>query len=547
MELRPYQLAAVAAVEAELGRVRATLLVLATGLGKTVTFAELAHRCALLGQRVLVLAHRGELLDQAATTLRRFGLTVAVEQADQRVDVGALPQVVVASVQTMRARRLTRFASDAFQLVVIDEAHHATAAGYGAVLAHFAAARVLGVTATPDRGDGVALRHVFESAAFTMDLREGIAGGWLAPIELRSVVVDQLDLTNVCQRAGDFSTDQLERELTRDVVLHAIAAPLAELRAGRQTLVFTAGVKQAHALAELLRHYGVRAAAVDGSMSAGDRTALLERYRTGELEVVCNCALWTEGFDAPETSCIALARPTRSRALLTQMVGRGTRLAPGKASCLVLDFEPQRAGRIRLASPADVLAGKELPDAIVARMLARTRSATCDLGAAIEAGKAELEQEALAIIEAERIAREQQVERIRELGVVYMAPRLDTRALLDAIAEPEAPDWQPQWKRKPASQIQRTALTKAGIKLPRFLSAKDARRLIALVEARRQSGLCTLRQARRLASFGLRDDVTFADAHEAISAIAENAWVPPVWLFNDPRFAREVDANQAAI
>jgi superfamily II DNA or RNA helicase len=539
VELRPYQLEAVDAIRSALTVHRSTLLVLATGLGKTVTFGEVAKRVAARGKRSLVLAHRGELLEQAAVTLRRFGLSVGVEQAERRVDVAALPDVVVASVQTLQPKRLARFAPDTFRLVIVDEAHHATATSYRAVLDHFGDAKVLGVTATPDRGDGVGLKAVFESVAFTMDIREGIAGGWLAPLELRSVVVDELDLTAVIQRAGDFAVGDLERELTRDVVLHGIAAPLAELRAGRQTLVFTAGVAQAHALADLLGHYGVRAAAVDGAMTAGDRAALLARYRTGELEVVCNCALWTEGFDAPETSCIALARPTRSRALLTQMIGRGTRLYPEKAACLVLDFEPQRAGSIRLASPAEVLAGKELPDPLLARLLARSRVGTGELSALIEGARIELQQEALEQLAVQRRAREEQARQIREQGVAYAAPRLDLRTLLDATADNDVGCWRPDTKSRPATPAQLNTLRASGINAPDSITSAEATRLIGVLNERRARGLCTLKQARKLAALGLRDDVTFEDARVAFDAIANNRWKPPAWLYTDPRFTRD--------
>jgi superfamily II DNA or RNA helicase len=267
MELRPYQHEAVAAIRRELDSARSTLPVLATGLGKTVTFTAIARGIVDGGGRVLVVAHRGELLDQAETTLRSFGLHVGLEKGAQRLDPSAPPDVVVASVQTLRGARLEAHAPDAFQLVVIDEAHHATARSYQTVLDHFAPAKVLGVTATPDRADGVGLRNVFDSVAYTYDLRAGIRSGFLVPLELRSVVVDALDLSNVRTLAGELRADELQQELMRDRVLHEVAGPLAELATGRQTLAFVVGVEQAHALAAVLKGYGVSAAAVDGSMT----------------------------------------------------------------------------------------------------------------------------------------------------------------------------------------------------------------------------------------------------------------------------------------
>jgi superfamily II DNA or RNA helicase len=532
LRLRPYQADAVTAIEAQLMAARSTLLVLATGLGKTVTFAAVAQRTAASGGRVLVLAHRSELLDQAARTLRGFGLTVAIERGEDRVDHADLPDVVVASVQTLQRSRLAKIAPDTFALIVVDEAHHATAKSYRAVLDHFATAKVLGVTATPDRADGVGLRAVFESVAFKMELGAGIRGGFLAPIELRSVVVDSLDLSRVHTQAGDLHAGELEAELLHDGVLHEIAGPLAELAAGRQTLAFVVGVAQAHALAEVLTGYGVRAAAVDGSMSTQARADVLDAYRSGWLQLVTNAMLWTEGFDAPETSCIALVRPTRSRALVTQMIGRGTRLANGKASCLVLDFVPGRIARVRLASPADALAGDELPGDLATRVLSATSTGAEPLDVLLERVRAEAAAAEAAKLERERAERAEHQRRIRSVGVFYEAPRLDINDLLDAVTDAgDGGDTS-----NPASLKQVLTLRGAGLEVPDAISKHAASALFNVLEKRRAAGLCTIKQARRLRSYGLRDDVSFADASQALDAIASNGWRPPPALRNDARF-----------
>jgi superfamily II DNA or RNA helicase len=546
MELRPYQLEAIEAVRCELGRVRSTLLVLATGLGKTVAFGGIAERCARRGRRVLVLAHRGELLEQAAATLERFGLSVGIEQGARQVDPLCLPDVVVASVQTLRGKRLARFAPDEFGLVVVDECHHATSPSYRAVLEHFTAAKVLGVTATPDRADGVGLRNVFESVAYRMELGEGIKAGWLSPLELRTVTVDALDISQVRTVAGDFAVGELERELMRDGVLHQVAAPLADLSADRPTIAFVAGVAQAHALAEVLRGYGVTAAAVDGSMSAEQREAVRVAFRSGAVRVVTNAMLWTEGFDAPETSCVALVRPTRSRALVTQMIGRGTRLAEGKGACLVLDFVPGRMARVQLASPADALAGEDLPAGVAAlvrqasggeagELEALIAQARTDQAAAEAAARAaELEHQAAELAERRRL--------VRTVGVVYAAPRMDVAQLLEAMCGREPPGWRPEWQRRGASPGQVAKLRELGFDVPDTLSHRDAKALFDVLDQRRTVGLCTIKQARKLRAYGLRDDVSFADASRALTIIAENGWKPPVWLLSDPAFASECAA-----
>lgn len=519
MDLRPYQMKARDCILAELERVRATLLVLATGLGKTVCFAAVAAAYVSRGQRVLVVAHRSELLDQAAATLERFGLSVAVEQADRHAGDA---DVVVASVQTMRGVRLGSFPVDAFGLVVVDEAHHTAAKTYRALLKHFEAARVLGVTATPDRTDGVGLRASFESVAYRMELGEGIRAGWLARIELRSVVVESLDLSDVHVVAGELHAGELEQELVRDRVLHEVAAPLAELSEGRQTLAFVVGVQQAHALAEVLRSYGVRAAAVAGGMSREARAEVLADYRAGRIQVVCNAMLLTEGFDCPETSCVALVRPTRSRALITQMIGRGTRPAEGKAACLVLDFVPERAGRIRLAAPADALAGKELSAGLAARVRALSRTKAGELEALIQQAQADEQAEAAAEVQ-RRIG--------REFSVAYVAHRMPIEQLLAEVATRDA-------RARPATETQIEALRRAGFDVPTDLTADEAQGLFDVLRERRARGLCTVKQAKLLRRYGLRDDVSFELAGEALSAVAANGWRPPMWLYRDPRFAK---------
>lgn len=487
-ELRRYQLDAVAAIGRELERVRSTLLVLATGCGKTVTFSALARDIVGQGGRVLVLAHRSELLEQAAATLRRLGLRAGIEQAARSVGPLECCDVIVGSVATLQRSRLRSYEPDAFRLVVVDEAHHAPAASYRNVLDYFASAKVLGVTATPDRGDGVGLRAVFESLAYRYELREAIAEGWLAPLEVRAVAVQSLDLSSVRVRAGELAAEELEAELMRDSVLHEIAGPLAELAAGRQTLAFTASVAQAHALAEVLRGRGLRAAAVDGSTPPEQRAQVLEDYRAGRLQLVANAMLWTEGFDDPQTSCIALVRPTTSRALVAQMIGRGTRTAPGKASCLVLDFVPGRMAKVRLASPADVLAGDELE------------------------AEAERERQTEA---KQRLAAEVERRRwIREVGVVYAAPLLSLEELLGHAAR----------SGPPASERQVAALRAAGIPIDRELSRTEAAALFGLLEERRAAGLCTLKQARMLRRYGLPDDVSYEQASAAIDQLARGGW-----------------------
>jgi superfamily II DNA or RNA helicase len=522
IELRSYQAAAVSSIEREFESVRATLIEMATGLGKTVVFSALCSRVVTRGGRCLVLAHREELLAQAERTARAFGMTTGIECGWRHVDPRNIPDATIASVQSLRGKRLETFAPDAFALVVVDEAHHATARSYRTILDHFANAKVLGVSATPERLDRVGLRTVFESVAFRMGLRQGIEQGWLCPLELRSVRVEPLDLSGVRTVHGDLHAAELETELTRDAVLHEIARPLAELSAGRPTLAFTAGVDQAHRLADVLAAYGVRAAAVDGSMCSETRASVLADYRAARVQVVCNCALWTEGFDASETSCIALIRPTRSRSLLLQMLGRGTRRSPetGKTSCLAIDFVPGRFSKVRLASPADALAGEELPDDVLSTVRSLSTGEQREVFAAIEAAQLEVEAVKAAEAAAKEAERATRLKRLRQVDVRYAVAKLDLASLLE-IAEPE-----PSGLRD-ASMYQIDALRKAGLNVRSDLSRAAASKLLDMVQERRAAGLCSIKQARKLRGYGLPDDVSFAAARTALDAIAGYGWKPP--------------------
>jgi len=495
MELRPYQLEAVAAISAEHARVRATLLQLATGLGKTAVASAVARDFAAKGGRTLWLAHRSELLEQAAATLRKLGLTAGIEQAARSVGPLERPDVIVASVQTLQRSRLTAYARDAFALVVVDECAHATADSYRAILDYFGPAKVLGVTATPDRGDGVGLRTVFDSVAYRFELRDGIKAGWLAPLQIREVEVKSLDLSRVKVRAGDLAADELEAELLRDGVLHEIAGPLAELSAGRQTLAFTVGVAQAHALADVLRARGVHAAALDGSMSDTKRVQVLADYRAKRITVLCNAMLLTEGFDSPETSCVALVRPTGHRSLVVQMIGRGTRTAPGKTSCLVLDFVPGRMSRTRLASPRDVLGGDDLP--------------------------VEPKQDKAQRKEAEQLIAELERRRwIREVGVEFAAPFIDVDELLQALG---SPDGGPS-----ATPRQIVALRGLGFDVMPDLTRSQASALFGVLEQRRAAGLCSIKQSRTLKRLGFdAHDFTTAQASRVLDAMAAARWRMP--------------------
>lgn len=335
MELRPYQREAIEAIQEEWNRgVRTTLLVLPTGCGKTIVFCKLAQGLVRHGERVLILAHRGELLDQAADKMKKAtGLGCAVEKAEQTC-IGSWFRVVVGSVQTlMGPKRLQQFAPDYFDTIIVDEAHHAISKSYQTVLQHFSGANVLGVTATPDRGDMKDLGTFFESLAYEYTLPQAIRSGYLCPIKALTIPL-KLDISSVSISSGDFKAGDIGTAL--DPYLEQIATEMTMYCSGRKTVVFLPLIKTSQKFRDILIEHGFRAAEVNGE--SDDRAQILEAFDRGEYDVLCNSMLLTEGWDCPTVDCIVVLRPTKIRALYCQMVGRGTRLAEGKTHLLLLDF-----------------------------------------------------------------------------------------------------------------------------------------------------------------------------------------------------------------
>lgn len=357
IQLRPYQQETVDALLAPPTGINRQLAVLATGSGKTVCFAEYLRRVLQPGRRALVLAHREELLTQAHDKIALVApdLSVEFEQAERRADRGATPSlfsgaprtVVVASVQTLHDARLKTWSSEAFDAVVVDEAHRSSAKSYISIFEYFGCMEgrtpLVGVTATPNRTDGVALGTVFQKIAVNYGMRELIGMGYLAPIVAHRVT-SHVDLSNVSVARGEFNQAELESAVDGDDRNALIIAAYRHFALGQKAIAFCAGVKHARHLADFFRSAGIAAEAVWGAMPSDDRAAAYARFRSGETRVLCNMALLTEGYDEPEVSCVILGRPTKSALILTQAIGRGTRLSPGKSACIVIDVQDVTAG-----------------------------------------------------------------------------------------------------------------------------------------------------------------------------------------------------------
>lgn len=504
--LRPYQTDAITRIGVELESFRSTLLVMATGTGKTTVFGEVARNWP---GRVLVLAHRDELIEQARSRLAVMTQEyVGVEQAQWHAQA---ERIVIGSVQTLsRESRLARFQRDRFSLVIVDEAHHAVAKSYRTVLDYFDAAKWLGVTATPDRTDESAMGQVFESVAYVYDIQDGIRDKFLVPVSCQMVRVDGVDLSAVKTTAGDLNQGQLDAVMASEEALHGIARPTLELAGDRRTILFTTSVDNAHRLAEVLNRYRPGSArAVDGGTAQDTRRATLRGHKAGEFQFLCNVGVLTEGYDDPGVACVAMGRPTKSRALYTQCIGRGLRPAPGKSDCLVLDFAGN-SGRHKLVSALDILAGK-WPDDVVERA---KKDAT---GGRSEEALAR----AAATIEAEKAAAIAKRARIKAT-VNYKAQSVDPFAVLGMKDEHDPRD---KGSREPLTPGQVQTLEKFKVDVPSGCTRSQASRLIGTAILRRRKGLATYKQLKTLSRYAIdASRMYMSTASRVLDAIADNNW-----------------------
>lgn len=353
-KLRPYQSEACHAIVSEFEKgVKRTLLILPTGCGKTVVFNGVAFRYAYNkdrtpnGGKVLVLAHQNILIEQAAEKFASvMGIQVSREKGRMHCTASPYP-ITVSSMQTMQ-KRFEQFPEDYFDLIIVDEAHHIMSSGYKKILNHFHTANVLGVTATPDRADKKKLT-VFESVAYEYTIRQAQEDGYLAPIRVVPSAL-KIDLNGVRKSHGDMVSQDLG--ITIEPYLNDIAQEVARLAKGRKIVCFVPLIRTAKKAAERFTHYGFRS-----EWTAGEdpnREEKLQAFARGDYDIIFNPMLLTEGWDCPDTDCVIVLRPTVSRALYVQMVGRGLRLAPGKKDCMLIDFLFQHDS-FDLASPKDIL------------------------------------------------------------------------------------------------------------------------------------------------------------------------------------------------
>jgi superfamily II DNA or RNA helicase len=545
MKLRKFQNDASDSVFAEFEKANSTLVVLPTGCGKTVVFADVSRRMyEKTGRRVMVIAHREELIFQARDKIMTFaGLEAQVEMGEYRVDKGLFgyPPVIVSTVQTHTAGgdgcgRMAKFDPMDFGLLIIDEAHHATADSYKRVIEWYMRnpnMKLLGVTATPDRTDEEALGQVFGSVACNYEVLHAIHDGWLVPVKQEMAACGHLDLSSVRTTAGDLNAGDLEAILNDEKTLHEFATPIIENCVGKRALVFAATVSQAERLCEILnRHRSGCASFVCGKTEKEERKRLLSEFKVGKTQYVVNVGVLTEGFDDDGVEVVVMARPTKSRALYAQMAGRGTRphssiahalgdmdsaaervtaiKASPKPGCLIIDFVGN-CGRHKLVTTADILGGNYSEEEVAkAKQRAKSSSVPVDMSEALEQARLDIE-------EAKRR------EAAKRAAIVcrsqYSMTSVDPFDVFQIHKTPER-GWD---KHKSLSEAQLEKLKQQGISTD-GLSYSECKQLLDEVFRRFRNNECSFKQVKTLKKFGYSGPIKRDQAKALIDRIAANGW-----------------------
>jgi superfamily II DNA or RNA helicase len=506
IDLRPYQDKAINAVRNEFVKgVKSTMIVVGTGLGKTIIFGMIARRAIEKGGRVLVLAHTEELISQAVNKLDMLGVEVGIEKAEQKARAIFDPDAVIASVQTMKPKRLSTWDPNYFTLVIVDECHHAVCTSYQRILRHFKSARVLGVTATADRSDEESLGQVFDSVAFEMNLWDGMTdpdGPYLSQLRFVQCDVD-IDLRSLNVKGDDYTEEDLEAIIGPKI--EVLANATRQEAGDRKTLIFVPQrVKLAQAAATAMQSMGLRAEWVSGDDQ--DRKQKIQDFRDGKLQYLANCNVLTEGVDVPEVAAIGLWRPTKSRSLYSQQVGRGVRLSPGKEDCLLIDFNYLTA-KHDLVKPVDLMDKSTCDDemlTIAQEMILQDKNTT--LVQAIERAKTESEQRKVLRIKA------------REREIKYRRVSYNPLDVCDTMGLPNRASKSPDAIIHKATPGQVKFLTNCfGVENADQLSRTRAKTMIDFLKNRMDRGLATMKQVSWCIAKGVPPEVARAMSKQEAS------------------------------
>ena len=514
--------------------VGSALISLPTGTGKTIVFSSISKRFRPL-DRVMVLAHRKELIHQAKDKLETVtGEQVDIEMGVLRADQGGIfsrCRTVVSSIQT-QSKRLDKFDPMDFGLLICDECHHSVSDSWTKVIEHYKKnpdLKVVGVTATADRADEVALGEVFETVTAEYEIIEAIRDGWLVPIKCTPIELEGVDYSAISTSRGDLAEGELEEQMIAEEPLQGVADTVATEADGRKTLIFTCGVKHAEMLCDIMnRREPGMARWVCGKTPDDERKQSIDDFTAGVFTYLINVGCFTEGYDEPSIQVIAMARPTKSRGLYAQMAGRGTRTLEGVVDGLdtakerreaiarsakphveIIDFTCN-TGRHKLVNSADILGGKSKDDVVKKAHELIESGEEEDAVTAIDRAEEIMEKE-------RELARQVELASRRKLlgRAIYTTRTIDP---FDALSiEPERDHG---WDRvKRPSLKQEAWLNRNGVNTE-GLSLKKASTIIGEIKRREDEGLCGFPQAAKLTQAGYDPDVTPAEAAVILKDVA---------------------------
>ncbi len=554
MELREYQKKEVEAVFRAFNEGHNALIVAATGTGKTICFAEVTKRLVADNKRVLILAHRAELLEQTQEKLLRFNVMSALEKASD--SASTYDNVVVASIQTLyRDERLNRFDKNHFDVIIVDECHHIMSDTYQKVINYFESALILGVTATPNRSDMRSLSKVFPEVSYSYNTRDAINDGYLVPVNVKRLPLS-IDMSDVRTTAGDYNSSDLETAL--DPYLDEIARVLHEEAAHKKTLIFTPTIAIADKMAQNLRENGFSAASVHSQVD--NREELLRKFSEGEITVTVNPLILTEGYDEPTVDCIVNLRATKSESLFKQILGRGLRLSPdtGKESLLYLDFlwNTSKKSNKNVLNPVSLFIDEkdgqflddedlkeeidifDLEETLIQRRIDAEEALAEKLKMA--AKKRYLPGSFVRFMEIEdehlKYFYDESGDSLVLNSVVYCAD-----PFVEFITGEKNFEWVPIFKNdcEPITPKQKEFLIKLGVANIDLIQFKgQASKLIEAATARKEKNLCSFKQASLLTKKGFKhvERWTPTQCSYVIDKIAKNKWKVPKEFWPIPKY-----------